>query len=350
MSTPCPLLYLSLFSLPSLYSHTFIQTSILQNTHTQQIPRSPYWCTNYPPNTTTHTKPHSQRPCSLPTPSGSSFSRSPSPLPPFPTLNQTPLPRRSQDVESADNLAERSSVKHSPSQKRSQDVESVDNLAEKPSVHLLQDVVSAASRVERLREPLRPLPMLSPSPPPSPRKIVSSLAMPDNLLETSPPLSPRLKMTPRHSGPLSLSETIPTSISEMPLHDVEREASLVARPSVKQTLRLRHDAEKEANPVASFVALPRLLPKLSLSLSQRHDVESEDNLVVRPREMLLPWPMQQTSFFLLFKSTNLQLGSSKLTLPSSSNDLISNKTYPGFSRIALLHFKLFASSTATSHW
>jgi hypothetical protein len=194
-------------------------------------------------------------------------------------------------------------------------VESVDNLAEKPSVHLLQDVVSAASPVERSRELLRPLLMLSPSLPPSPRKIVSSLVMPHNLHKTSPLLLPRLKMILRHSGPLSLSGMIRMSRSETLLQDVVREASLVERPSVKQILRQRHDAESEDNPVASFVALLRLLPKLSLLLSQRHDVESEDSLVVRPREMLLPWPTQQTSFSLPSKSANLQLGSSTFIDP-----------------------------------
>jgi hypothetical protein len=65
------------------------------------------------------------------------------------------------------------------------------------------------------------------------------------------------------------------------------------------------DVDSADNRAVSFVALLRLLPKLLPSLSQRQDgdVDREVNLVAKPREMLLPWPMLPISFSALSKST-----------------------------------------------
>jgi hypothetical protein len=226
-----------------------------------------------------------------------------------PSVRQHQNQKQPQDVELADSPVVRPSVRQHQNQKQPQDVGLEDSLAVKRSakLKLLQDVELEDNLAAKSSVLLRhsPKPLLNPLP--SRKRTVSTLDMPSNSLETSPPLSPRLKMMPKHSGPLSASQKTanPRSRNETLLHDVEQEVNPVERPSVmprpKPTQRPKHDAEPEANPVASLDVLPRQLPKLSQSQSQRPDAEREGNLVARPREMLLPWPTQQTSFSQLSK-------------------------------------------------
>jgi hypothetical protein len=214
------------------------------------------------------------------------------------------------NVDDADNPVAKPSVK--PQLTHWHNVDVVDNLAAKSSV------------------PLKHSPMPLPKPPQNPKTIASLLDMPDDLQETSLPLLPRLKTIQKDTTAASALQKMMRKISPSVMpnqrHNVADEVNHVAKPSVMPTLKQRHNVDGEVSPVASLDVPPRPSLKLFLSQSQRLNVEDEDNLVERQREMLTLWLTQLRSLSLPSKPITLLLGSSThiimppLRLPFISSD------------------------------
>jgi hypothetical protein len=196
-------------------------------------------------------------------------------------------------------------------------VDGADNPVAKPSVKLqlthLHNVDAGDNLAAKSSVPLKHSPMLLRKPLPNPKTIASLLGMPDDLQETSLPLLPRLKTIQKDTMTAWVLQKMmtKTSPSVMPnqRHNVEDEDNLVAKPNVMPILKQRHNVDAEVSPVASLDVPPRPSLKLSLSQNQRHNVEDEDNLVEKQREMLMPWPTPLRSLSLPSKPINLRLGS-----------------------------------------